>query len=269
MRRYGSKPGKGRNKNRRRAEGALQLNRDYFMDNSTYDYVDFQRRFRAPKPVFFRLFSEVCRNDSYFLQKMDALGVLGLTSEQNLCAWLQMLAYGTEADSFDKYFRIAESKMLVSIERFTKSVINIFKEEYLRTPTAIDKTKILARSRDRGFPGKIGSIDCSKWKWKNSPTAWSGQLTGKKSVPTLTIDAVVDDRLWIWHLFFGMPGSANDISVLNISPLMNIILEEKYPFRVEYTIANEKRTNLYFLADGIYPRWTIFMTSYSIPRTMK
>jgi Plant transposon protein len=64
-----------------------------------------------------------------------------------------------------------------------------------------------------------------------------------------------------------MPGSANDISVLNSSPLMNNILEEKYPLRIEYTIANEKRTNLFFLADGIYPRWPIFMSPYSIPRT--
>jgi hypothetical protein len=50
---YGSKPRKGHNKNRRRAEGALLLNRDYFMDNSTYDELYFHRRFRVPKPVFF------------------------------------------------------------------------------------------------------------------------------------------------------------------------------------------------------------------------
>jgi Plant transposon protein len=177
--------------------------------------------------------------------------------------------YSTAADSFDQYFRIAESILLISIERFTRSVIDVFKEEYLRIPTASDTRKILARSRDRGFPGKIGSIDCSKWRWKNCPKAWSGQLTGKERVPTLTIEAVADDRLWIWHLFFGMPGSANDISVLDSSPLMNSILEEKYPLRVEYTIANEKRTNLYFLADGIYPRWHIFMNSNSVPRTVK
>jgi Plant transposon protein len=106
-----------------------------------------------------------------------------------------MLAYGTAADSFDQYFRIAEYTMLYPIERFTKSVINLFKEEYLRIPTASDTRKILARSQDHGFPGKIGSIDCSKWKWKNCPTAWSGQLTGKESAPTLTIEAVADDRL--------------------------------------------------------------------------
>jgi hypothetical protein len=57
MRRYGPKPSKGRNKNRRRAEGALLMSRDCFMDNSTYDDVNFQRRFQVPKPVFLRLFS--------------------------------------------------------------------------------------------------------------------------------------------------------------------------------------------------------------------
>jgi hypothetical protein len=190
------------------------------------------------------LLSEVCRNDPYFLQKKDALGVPGLTSEHNICACLQMLAYGTAADSFDQYFRIAESTMLVSIERLTKSVINVFKQEYLRIPTASDTRKIFARSRNRGFPGTIGSIDSSKWKWKNCPTAWSGQLTGKESVPTLTIEAVVDERLWIWYLFLRMRGSANYICVLNSSPLLNSILEEKHTLRVEYTIPNEKRTNL-------------------------
>jgi hypothetical protein len=109
MRRYGSKPGKRCNKNRRRAEEALLLNRDYFMDNSTYDDVDFQRWFRVPKSVFFRFFSEVCRNAPYFLQKKDALGVLGLYSKQTICACLQMLAYGTVADSFDQYFRIYDA----------------------------------------------------------------------------------------------------------------------------------------------------------------
>jgi hypothetical protein len=94
MRRYGSKPGKGRNRNRRRAEGALLLNRDYFMDNSTYDDVDFQRRFRVPKPVFLRLLSEVCRNDPYFLKKKDALGrswtffrAKHLCMSANACVW--------------------------------------------------------------------------------------------------------------------------------------------------------------------------------------
>jgi hypothetical protein len=48
---------------------------------------------------------------------------------------------------------------------------------------------------------------------------------------------------------------------------MNSILEEKYPLRIEYTVANEKKTILYFLADGIYPRWPIFISPYSIPRT--
>jgi hypothetical protein len=112
--------------------------------------------------------------------RKKTLGVFGLPSEHKICACLQVLAYGAAADSFEQYFRIAGPMFLVSIGRFTRSVIDGFKEEYLRNPTARDTRKILARSRDRGFPGKIGSIDCSKWRWKNCPTAWPGQLTGKE-----------------------------------------------------------------------------------------
>jgi hypothetical protein len=41
---------------------------------------------------------------------------------------------------------------------------------------------------------------------------------------------------------------------LNKLSVMNSILEENNPLHVEYTIATEKRTNLYFLADGICPQ---------------
>eukprot|EP00171_Calliarthron_tuberculosum_P003341 IDg3341t1 len=58
----------------------------------------------------------------------------------------------------------------------------------------------------------LGSIDCCKWKWKNCATALHGQYEGKEAVPAVTLEAIADDTLWIWHSFFGMPGSANDIN---------------------------------------------------------
>ena len=61
----------------------------------------------------------------------------------------------------------------------------------------------------------LGSIDCMHWTWKNCPTAWQGMYTGKDKVPTLILEAVASQDLWIWHSFFGLPGSLNDINVLN------------------------------------------------------
>jgi len=66
----------------------------------------------------------------------------------------------------------------------------------------------------------LGSIDCMHWEWKNCPVAWKGQYTrGDHGVPTVMLEAVASHDLWIWHAFFGVAGSNNDINVLNQSPL--------------------------------------------------
>jgi len=111
----------------------------------------------------------------------------------------------------------------------------------MRSPTDEDLRKILVRSERRGFPGMMRSIDCCKWLWKNCPTAYHGQYEGKEGVPAVTIEAIADDCLWFWHVFFGMPGCANAINVLDASPLSNKMSDGSYPPSVEYTIADGKR----------------------------
>ena len=83
----------------------------------------------------------------------------------------------------------------------------------------------------------LGSIDCMHWSWKNCPKAWHGQFHGKKKVSTIILEAVADQETWIWHAFFGMTGSLNDINVVNRSPLMN-------------KIANGETTPVEFVANG-------------------
>ena len=115
----------------------------------------------------------------------------------------------------------------------------------------------------------IGSIDCSKWFWKNCPTALHGQYEGKEGKPALTIEVIADDQLWIWHSFFGTPGCANDINVLEASTLSNKIADCTYPPPIEYQIFGETRNIPYWLADGVYPRWPCLVQTVSHPVTRK
>uniref|UniRef100_A0A0D3CXB4 DDE Tnp4 domain-containing protein n=1 Tax=Brassica oleracea var. oleracea TaxID=109376 RepID=A0A0D3CXB4_BRAOL len=72
----------------------------------------------------------------------------------------------------------------------------------------------------------IGSIDCMHWEWKNCPTAWKGQYTRGSGKPTIVLEAVALQDLWIWQAFFGPPGTLNDINVLDRSPVFDDILQE-------------------------------------------
>jgi hypothetical protein len=53
------------------------------------------------------------------------------------------------------------------------------------------------------------------------PIAWQGQLRGHYKKPTIILEAIASADLWIWHVFFGLPGSLNDINVLHRSPIFD------------------------------------------------
>lgn len=91
----------------------------------------------------------------------------------------------------------------------------------------------------------IGSIDRSKWDWRNFPTAYHGLLKVNKKVPTVTLEAIRDQSLWIWHALFGIPGYLNDINVVEASPLTQKVANGEYPAPVEYRINGFRRNKLY------------------------
>ncbi|XP_017248253.1 uncharacterized protein LOC108219350 [Daucus carota subsp. sativus] len=155
------------------------------------------------------------------LQRTDAVGIRGMSSLQKVTAALRMLAYGTTADAVDDYVRIAENEQ-------------------------------------RGFPGMLASIDCMHWKWKNCPTGWQGMYTGHVHEPTIILEAIASKDLWIWHAFFGLPWSLNDINVLDRSHLFEEYAEGSGP-EVRYTINGHEYNMSYYLADGIYPSWLTFV----------
>uniref|UniRef100_A0A2N9HUA6 DDE Tnp4 domain-containing protein n=1 Tax=Fagus sylvatica TaxID=28930 RepID=A0A2N9HUA6_FAGSY len=229
-------------------QGEERLFHDYFSNNPVFPPHLFRRRFRMSRPLFFRLQSALEAHDQYFIQKRNAAGTLGLSSLQKMTAALRILAYGVAADSTDEYVRIGESTAIESLRRFVKAVVNIFSEEYLRSPNSNDIARLLAVNEKRGFPGMLGSIDCMHWKWKNCPAAWKGQYTGHSREPTLILEAVASYDRWIWHAFFGLPGSHNDINVLEHSSIFTELAQGRAP-PVNYSINGHDYTMGYYLAD--------------------
>jgi hypothetical protein len=202
--------------------------------------------------------------DDYFVQKRNATNVLGLSCFQKVTAAFRMLTYGVPADATDEYVRIGESTAIESLRRFVVAVVDLFEDEYLRYPNEADTTRLLALGEQNGFPGMLGSIDCMHWAWKNCPLEWQGQYKGHMEEPTIILEAVASNDLWIWHAFFGMPGSHNDINVLHRSPLFAKLAEGRAP-EVNYTINGHDYTMGYYLADGIYPSWATLVKSISKP----
>ncbi|CAJ2631401.1 unnamed protein product [Trifolium pratense] len=240
---------------------------DYFANEPTYDDAMFRRRYRMQKHLFLRIVGDLSSSDNYFTQRADAAKKEGISPLAKCTTAMRMLAYGMAADAVDEYIKIGGTTALECLRRFCKGIIRLYEQEYLRAPTQDDLQKILHVSELRGFPGMIGSIDCMHWEWKNCPKAWEGQFTrGDKGTTTVILEAVASHDLWIWHAFFGCPGTLNDINVLDRSPVFDDVEQGKTP-SVNFYVNQRPYDMTYYLADGIYPSYPTFVKSIRLPQS--
>ena len=78
------------------------------------------------------------------------------------------------------------------------------------------------------------------------------------------MEAVASFDFRIWHAFFGLLGSNNDINVLKQSPIFSE-LEQGHAPAVNYSINGHEYTMGYYLTDGIYLKWSTFVKTIPSP----
>ncbi|XP_057247939.1 uncharacterized protein LOC130590062 [Beta vulgaris subsp. vulgaris] len=132
-------------------------------------------------------------------------------------------------------------KFVYAIWLLAYGVVGDAVDEYMQiaenTRLTVDNTRQLLQIEEAyRSPGMLGGIDYTHWQWDKCPMTWQGQYTG---------------------------GSNNDINVLDRSSVFDELLEGQRP-EIQYTI-NGRHYNIgYYLADGIYPEWPVFVKT--IPR---
>ena len=83
------------------------------------------------------------------------------------------------------------------------------------------------------------------------------------------MEAICDPNLYIWYFNFGHPGLMNDINVLYRSSIVAGILNQTFDKKVNPYTINGRQINFYnFLADGMYPSWSIFAKTFQYPNNL-
>jgi len=271
----GSTPGRRSNKKRDFQAAYAQLLQYYFNGTeSTYDERDFERRFRVPRDVFNLVYDKIVGVEEPFVVKKDAVGRVGIHPLVRLVACFRHIGYGDALDREDENLRLSESSLQVAVQAFCKLVVKHFGAEYLnRSPSDEEKLKIHAVNTKRGFPGLFASWDCKHFIWHRCPMVWAGQYSGHAlgGQNSLILEAIADYQRYIWYVNFGDAGSANDINTLDRSSIVGAMLEGSLDMTcpVEYEINGTRRDWMYYLTDGIYPEWGIFVKTFSDPRGAK
>ncbi|KAF8408230.1 hypothetical protein HHK36_007375 [Tetracentron sinense] len=67
--------------------------------------------------------------------------------------------YCNDEDVVDDYVRISECTLIENLRKFVRAVVEVFGEEYLRSPNTNDISRLLAQVECRGFLGMVGGSD--------------------------------------------------------------------------------------------------------------
>jgi hypothetical protein len=263
----GSTTGKAKNKDRNFFDAYSKLIKDYFNGtDSIYDESDFERRFRMPRSVFNELFDAINGHGS-FKQRRDCVGKQGIHPLVRTVACLRHICYGGAYDREDENMRMGEETLRLSVKEFTRLVVKLFGKQYLnRSPSDEEKESILQANSARGFPGCFASWDCKHFVWHRCPMRWAGQHAGhaEGGKKTLILEALADVNRYIWYSNFGDAGSLNDLNVLDKSSIVGSMIDGTFDITCpSYSINGTRRDWMYFLVDGIYYDWAIFVKTYS------
>ncbi|GJQ92897.1 RNA-directed DNA polymerase, eukaryota [Tanacetum coccineum] len=115
----------------------------------------------------------------------------------------------------------------IDVMRRLVAVMEIYGPEFMRKPTVTDIEKLYRHHEEKhGFPGMLGSLDCTDWEWFGCP--------------------LVDMACFLW-----CSRSNNDINVLYQSPLFNILKTGRAP-KILFVANGVTYLSGYYLVDGIY-----------------
>ncbi|GJT45423.1 ALP1-like protein [Tanacetum coccineum] len=266
---------------REREEAEERLIDDYFGDDEyepKYPEETFRRRYRMSSTLFNKIVNDILSYDvqpipeyfTYFSSRLDATGRKSIGPILKCTSAIRQLAYGTAPDAFDEYLQIAERTSRECLDNFTKCIHVLYNHKFLRRPSATDIEKTYKLHEEKhGLPGMLGSIDCMHWDWKNCPKSLHGQFKRRDhKYPTLMLEAVADQRLWIWHAYFGVPGANNDLNVLYGSPLFDDEIAD-IASECPFIVNGHTYRKCYYLVDDIYPEWSTFVKTFSVTRDAK
>ena len=173
------------------------LNDPQVADPSSFAGKKIRRRFRIPFALFHEWLVPICREKNLFGAAQSPIPL-----EFKVLVALRILGRNNTADDTNELSggSIGDS---TCNEIFKTFVVNFAKECYhesVREPEGEDLLKVMEMYRLLGFPGAIGSMDCTHVHWGRCPPNLKWQCIGKEGYSTIAFQCVVDHTRRILHV---------------------------------------------------------------------
>jgi hypothetical protein len=168
----------------------------------------FRRRFRVPYPLFNDVILPQCIDHNVF----DMKGTSTIPVVFKLLIVLRIMGRDAVADDCAELSFVGESTCHTIFKQFVTAYSDIFYPIYVAFPRGEEMNDVMETYRRLGFPGCVGSIDCTHVKWAACHKDKKWKATGKEGFPTLSFQAMSHDRKCM-HISIAFLGSYNDITI--------------------------------------------------------
>ena len=201
----------------------------------------FRRRFSIPFSMFRAIVAEA-REWPQGGGKMgdvtvDCVGVEGVPLELKILGASRMSAKGCFFDAIGELSGMSISTMQSFYHFFWDRFVVALKDRWIFYPTdaagVADNLEVYARL---GFPGAIGSVDCTHVYWGRCPALFQNTYSGKEKKPTVAYEVTVNHSGRCLYISPGHPGSRNDKTIVKTDQLVMDLKEKKILHDVEFKL---------------------------------
>ena len=202
----------------------------------------FRRRFRVPFSMFKSIVSEarewvISEENKFGDVTADCTGTEGVPFELKVLGALRMSAKGCSFDAIAELSGMSISTMQLFYHTFWEKFVAVFRERWIYYPvTAVDAADNLAVYARLGFPGAIGSVDCTHVRWFRCPALFQNTYSGKEKKATIAYEVTVNHSGRCLHISDGHPGSRNDRTIVKTDKLVMDLKNSKILQDVEYKL---------------------------------
>ena len=179
----------------------------------------FRRRFRVPHSMFLEIVEECKQYNVFGVQQRKSK----ISIEFKVLSCLKIMGRDLCADEIDERLNIAESTVNKFFKDFIFNYAEALYEKWVYVPQGAELDAVEAVYRRLGFPGCVGSMDCTHIVWDKCPERWRLLCKGKEGEPTVAFQAVVEHTRRIQHISKPFYGAINDTS---------ITYQDTYPMRL-------------------------------------
>ena len=199
----------------------------------SYRYKLFRRRFRVPAPLFREVLIPLVKEKNIF----GMINHSRIPVEIKTMIALRILGRGSTADDMFEMSGVGESTCNAIFKQFIRGMsAPEVRDSLVKPPTGERFTEVLDTYSRLGFPGAVGSIDCTHVQWNRCPVELANFARGKEQYPLVAFEVVVDHS--------GLIHSCSD-SFLGTFHDAILVLNDRYPQEIAAGLYKDVEFSLY------------------------